>query len=292
MTFTNLAEQTTECFQNVLITPGHKYYFAEYMKSNYSADGMWLVDADPNSSMEKVFHDGSGNYKLLSLVFNPSGTNVMIRILDTTRGGDISVNPVKIKQVMAIDLTETFGAGYEPTQKWCDENLPFVADMGYIAKNPYVPINEVQYDPETWAEWTKGANVTADNTGMQAISDHINYSSVSINTALKASTKYGVLMFVVDKTTSSTIWFDPSGAFAGIPPTNFNNGTGNRKLTVMSASTITNNKITCGLCAPSDIAGKIIKIKDIRMFELPAGSQIEADFNTLTADQLAVKYPF
>lgn len=30
----------------------------------------------------------------------------------------------------------------------------------------------------------------------------------------------------------------------------------------------------------------------MRLYELPPGSQIEADFNPLTADQLAAKYPF
>jgi hypothetical protein len=38
--------------------------------------------------------------------------------------------------------------------------------------------------------------------------------------------------------------------------------------------------------------GLNVKIADIRIFELPSGSQIESDFTNLTADQLAVKYPF
>ena len=34
------------------------------------------------------------------------------------------------------------------------------------------------------------------------------------------------------------------------------------------------------------------KIEKFRIFELPTGSQIESDFNTKTADELAILYPF
>ena len=38
-------------------------------------------------------------------------------------------------------------------------------------------------------------------------------------------------------------------------------------------------------------SGKIV-FGDIRVFELPSGSEIESDFTNLTADQLAIKYPY
>ena len=38
-------------------------------------------------------------------------------------------------------------------------------------------------------------------------------------------------------------------------------------------------------------SGKV-NFKDVRIFELPTGSQIESDFTNLTADQLNTLYPF
>lgn len=39
-------------------------------------------------------------------------------------------------------------------------------------------------------------------------------------------------------------------------------------------------------------AGNKIKLEKFRIYELPTGSTIEADFTSLTADELAIKYPF
>ena len=34
-------------------------------------------------------------------------------------------NPAYTDGLMIIDLTEAFGAGNEPSQAWCDANIPF-----------------------------------------------------------------------------------------------------------------------------------------------------------------------
>ena len=34
------------------------------------------------------------------------------------------------------------------------------------------------------------------------------------------------------------------------------------------------------------------ELKDFRIFELPVGSQIEQDFESMSVDELAVKYPY
>ena len=71
----------------------------------------------------------------------------------------------------------------------------------------------------------------------------------------------------------------------------FTKAVGNKKVVINTNSTITINKLRFHT-AWSNPAGSKLKLRDIRMFELPAGSQIEADFNTMTADQLAAAYPY
>lgn len=46
-----------------------------------------------------------------------------------------------LDNMMLIDLTETFGAGYEPSKKWCDENIPFFEGTLEI-NNPLVKTEE------------------------------------------------------------------------------------------------------------------------------------------------------
>lgn len=41
---------------------------------------------------------------------------------------------IAIQQVCAVDLTEMFGAGKEPTKEWCDSNLPFVNGIASVGE--------------------------------------------------------------------------------------------------------------------------------------------------------------
>lgn len=157
--------------------------------------------------------------------------------------------------------------------------------------SPYYK-SEIPYTPSTWAEWeidTQGTFIR-DSTGMKMIADGVNFIDVKIPMNFKISTRYGVILNVVEKTTIHQIGFrsGESGAFTG---QNITLVVGNNKTTFTTNTALTSTLVWFYL-REIEPAGNYIKLKDIRIFELPTGSQIETDFNTLTADQLAAKYTF
>ena len=148
---------------------------------------------------------------------------------------------------------------------------------------------ELMYNRETWAEWAF-ASATGDATGisLNCVSSSGIAPYARLNTKAKVSTKYGILLNIPSNAMTGTTFYLQ---MADISTTAFGaSETGDKKYILTIGGTITNNRITIG--ANNANGNGVIKIKDIRVFELPAGSQIESDFNTLTADQLAVKYPY
>lgn len=150
--------------------------------------------------------------------------------------------------------------------------------------------SEVPYTPSTWAEWTKPVSITGDATGMEITLTGNSYDFASIPTAIKPSTKYGVLVVGVSGDYLNTVGLD-SNATCFSTALTWQHGVGNKKIVATSKATITANYLAFGNFALG-VNGQKAKIKDIRIFELPVGSQIEADFTNLTADQLAAKYTF
>jgi len=153
-------------------------------------------------------------------------------------------------------------------------------------KSPYYK-SEVPYNPETWAEWTKSSNVAADLSGMTITADGT-WDGPIVNTNMKTSTKYGLLMNVVSKSITRPLYI---GAPTLVVETNYNPSVGNSKLIFTTKTSISYNSLKFSVPSAETI-GHTIKLKDIRIYELPTGSQIEADFTNLTADELAIKYPF
>jgi hypothetical protein len=154
--------------------------------------------------------------------------------------------------------------------------------------SPYYK-SEVPYTPATWAEWTLDNGATVDSTGTTFTSNGVNVIGIEMNTSVKASTKYGILYNVVSSTINGTLGFG-SNSRAG----DLGSGpkvVGNNKLVGTTLATIVSNSIIVYISA-SSTSGTSIKLKDFRIFELPTGSTIEADFTNLTADQLAAKYTF
>jgi hypothetical protein len=151
------------------------------------------------------------------------------------------------------------------------------------------PKNELVYNPNTWVEWIGKLSSTI-------VSNYISITNLDVpaaylTTLLKTSTKYGILLNIRINTRTNLTYL-PANA-AGTTPFAGDNTiaagiTGNIKSIMTTKASFATNRIV--LYVPLN-AGKI-ELGDIRVFELPAGSQIEADFTNLTADQLAIKYPF
>jgi hypothetical protein len=149
--------------------------------------------------------------------------------------------------------------------------------------------NEVNYTAATWAEWTKNI-ATGDSTGLELTSENGSFAYARINTQLKYSTKYGYLINIVSNNIPNNgAYIDP---FNNPQSTNmYLNGTGNIKFVDTTKASSISNRVY--VAVRNDLTtGLKIKIRDIRVFELPTGSEIEADFTNLTADQLAAKYNY
>ena len=117
ITLTALATQTTEIklVYKIPTSINNKLYLAATMLSNSNADAVWLLDTTTPNSITRLSHSGSGAYERLSKIITATNITMEFRLLDTSRSGDISSSPVKLKYATVIDLTAAFGAGKEPT---------------------------------------------------------------------------------------------------------------------------------------------------------------------------------
>lgn len=119
--------------QGAMETPiyGHKYYGRCYQKS--PAGHTW-GDARFEYYAEDVAGTGlmvfgfmeptNDEWKMLSSIQTLAGTpsEKAWYLRSFVSGGNYESYR---KEILIIDLTDTFGAGNEPTKEWCDENIPF-----------------------------------------------------------------------------------------------------------------------------------------------------------------------
>jgi len=147
--------------------------------------------------------------------------------------------------------------------------------------------NELSYNPTTFAEWV-GA-ITKDATGIELTANGAEYcfATLPLLVPLKSFMKYGLLFNVVSSTLSFPL-FAPAGitTFGNYAPLTKN--VGNYKTTVLS--NVVNVPAFSFVVQNVESAGNKIKIKDVRVFELFPGSQLEQDFMYLSADELNAKY--
>lgn len=154
---------------------------------------------------------------------------------------------------------------------------------GVYADLNNAPINEIAYDPATWAEWTKNGVDSADFTGLVLNSVD---GMLRMNTNFEASTQYGLLYEVIENATTSTYYTQLGSNHAG---TGFKQNVGFQKVMTTTPAIIGENRFRIGRNA--QIAG-YIKFRNVRLFKLPVGSKIEWDFTNLEAVELNMLYPF
>lgn len=155
--------------------------------------------------------------------------------------------------------------------------------------SPYYK-SEVPYTPSTWAEWDLAGTIISNNYAV--VDNNTSTIQAEILTTLKTNTKYGLIFNVrlntrtIDSimrvTGVSHPWVDGDYKIRA-------DTTGNFKVISTTKSDVTNINKFATYITPN--TGRI-EYGSIRIFELPTGSQIETDFNTLTADQLVAKYTF
>ena len=154
--------------------------------------------------------------------------------------------------------------------------------------SPYLR-SEVPYNPNTWDGWGRSSQVTYDSTGVTLTTNGVDWIQAPFSTNAKPSTKYGILYNIVSRTSPTGIMLGGVAGYAFVGTTLTNNN-GNNKAIMTTPSTITHNVIIFQATRTENNTN--VKLSGIRLFELPAGSQIEADFNNLTADELNAKYTF
>ena len=152
--------------------------------------------------------------------------------------------------------------------------------------SPYYK-SEIPYNPVTWAEWIL-SRTTMSNNELVFTPDGIRNRYATYNTSLKPLTKYGVLLNVTQK--GSSYFEIDFGTALGAGGFYKNLSLENNKIIGTTPAVISNNSFM--VYQAMFPIGQICKTKDIRVFELPTGSQIEADFTNLTADELSAKYTF
>jgi len=163
-------------------------------------------------------------------------------------------------------------------------------------KRSFKLTNELNYDIDTYTEWTiAGTGTTKGITGIHLVQDPSNgYALLSTN--LKTDTKYGLLYSVYESTLDNYFIILQSGAALDLSDivtsaVILNKTTGNNKATFTTRSSIPKNTLAF-VNVVANTNGTYINFGNVRLFELPTGSQIETDFTNLTADQLSQLYPW
>lgn len=197
---------------------------------------------------------------------------------------------MEIDEMIIIDLTALFGAGNEPAVTECDTLFPFVAASGLTHRSSdYNPDNMMKYNPLTWSGFTITADSNVkDSSGMSltnATSKGMQF--IAVLSTLKANTKYGCLFNIPSNTFSYSFYGKIGGTYPSPSQILTAGESGNKKFVLTSSASPT----TEFKCGSNNSGSGTIKFKDIRVFELPTGSQIESDFTNLSADQLNIKYP-
>ena len=107
-----------------LFPENHHFYASVYTKYISEKGGVMAITDDGSATSDKVFN-------LSTLTPNRWVNNTFLAITngneDTIQIGSSVTNKtnVYIDDVLLIDLTDTFGAGNEPSKEWCDRHISY-----------------------------------------------------------------------------------------------------------------------------------------------------------------------
>jgi hypothetical protein len=159
------------------------------------------------------------------------------------------------------------------------------------AKKKLRPRNMLVYNPVTWVEWLLPTSGVVIQEAVEVVADGATYQNLRRATSLKSNTKYGIISDVLYNDLSKTYCI-MRGTDYGTTPLYVTIGfTGIYKGVFTTGATITSNMFY-GFVYNNDIAGRKIRQRKMRLYELSPNSIIESDFTTKTADELNAKYPF
>lgn len=114
------------------VTIGHKLYFSVFAKGT----GAKVRLGDSVSALKYVdFAVDSPEYEQYSIVIEPSDTELFVTVMMWGNEREIYADGLAL-----VDLTSTFGAGYEPAKEACDR---LFGDWPYGTQKPLITPKEV-----------------------------------------------------------------------------------------------------------------------------------------------------
>nr|DAF40623.1 MAG TPA: Extracellular arabinanase, arabinanase, arabinotriose, Geobacillus stearothermophilus [Caudoviricetes sp.] len=131
----------------------HSPNFASSVSLSYSI-GSWYLSGDTNIN----YNINNAWYKnILKEKIWYRHSRIATISTSTTMKLSISINMatssiIYLDDIILIDLTESFGAGNEPTREWCDENIPYFEDSYTLAEGSIIIKNHQ-------GEWVKAKKV-------------------------------------------------------------------------------------------------------------------------------------
>ena len=152
---------------------GHKIYASALVKSDSVLVALTISDA---ISLSQTSHTGDNTFKTLSVIrtIDNSATNVYCRIQDNRASG---WTKYYADNIIMIDLTESYGAGKEPTQAYMDT---LVASSGWFNSYQFLP------------------SQTSENTVLQSFSTESSFGSNNLPTIGSTVSNKLVLSLVND----------------------------------------------------------------------------------------------
>ena len=131
----------------ISIKANHKYYVSIWINQRTNLTSSISVKIGNTEAINKVKNTATSSWQHYSAIYTASSTeNVNISIVCNNYPGNSAI--VNMDGLMIIDLTDTYGAGYEPTRAWCIKNIEFTTNTATSSsaretKSMYIGIDGV-----------------------------------------------------------------------------------------------------------------------------------------------------
>lgn len=143
----NVPEMYVESKFKLPVISNHKYYCSMMVLLNFEnakTVEIYFPYAPPYPNVLEVIY--TFKWTKVSGITQHADNFMSKWCFDMNNGGEASI--VWFTEMICIDLTETFGAGNEPSKEWCDANIPFFEGTSVITPNKVKEIRPYTYATE------------------------------------------------------------------------------------------------------------------------------------------------
>ena len=118
------------CDQNLNTIGNHTYYYSVWLFEAIKSSGTCYIEANfiyDNVNHYKGIYQGvqTNTWTKKSKLINDISSNAITNFSICTSNVTDKTQDCYCDGALFLDLTESFGAGNEPTQEWCDKNLDY-----------------------------------------------------------------------------------------------------------------------------------------------------------------------